>query len=81
MWRWGDNGGGYKTGGNIANRGGNQLGLWKDPNAMDVDRGRKGDKTCYHCGKWGHMTRNYWEKNRVRVVDMLQESAKENEEQ
>ena len=41
--------------GNSSNRGGNQLGPWKDPNAMDVDRGRGEDRTCYHCGKFDHM--------------------------
>jgi len=47
MQRWGDNGGGYKGGGNIVNRGGNQSGLQRDPNTMDVDRGRRGDRKCY----------------------------------
>jgi len=78
MQRWGDNGGGYRGGGNTGNRGGNQLGPWRDPNAMDVNRERERDRTCYHCGKWGHMARNCWEKNRTRIVEMLQESAKEN---
>jgi len=40
MQRWGDNGGGYRRGGNMVNRGGNQSGSWRDPNAMDVDRGK-----------------------------------------
>jgi len=26
-------------------------GLGRDPNVMDVDRGREGDRTCYVCGK------------------------------
>jgi len=39
-----------RGGGNTDNRG-NQLGPWRDLNAMDVDRGRGGDRTCYHCGK------------------------------
>jgi len=55
MQRWGDNGGGYRGGGNIVNRGENQSGPWKDPNVMDVDRGRGGDRKCYQCRKFGHM--------------------------
>jgi len=42
-------------GGNLSNRGENQLGPQRDPNAMDVDRGRGEDKTCYHYEKFGHM--------------------------
>jgi len=42
MQRWGDNKGGYRGGGNTFNRGGNQSGLRRDPNTMDVDRGRGG---------------------------------------
>ena len=57
------------------------MGLRRDPNAMDVDRGRGGDRTCYHYGKFGHMARNCWERNKARVVEMLQESAKENGDQ
>jgi len=36
---------------------------------MDVDRGREGDRTCYMCGKWGHMAKNYWERHKRRVVE------------
>ena len=57
--------------------GGVQAGPRRDPNAMDVDRGRGRDRTCYHCGKFGHMAQNCWERNKTRV-EMLQESAKEN---
>jgi len=64
--------------GNTFNRGGYQTGPRRDPNAMDVDRERGEDRTCYHCGKFGHMARNYWERNKVRVVEGPQESAKEN---
>jgi len=48
-------GGNRGGGGNIFSRGGNQMGPRRDLNAMDVDRGRGGDRTCYHCGKFGHM--------------------------
>ena len=53
--------GGYRGGGggeNILNRGGTQMGLRRDPNAMDIDRERGGDRTCYMGGKWGHMAKN-----------------------
>jgi len=70
-------GGNRGGGGNTFNRGGYQTGPRRDPNAMDVDRGRGGDRTCYHCGKFGHMAQNCWERNKARVVKMLQESAKE----
>ena len=76
--RWGENGGGYRGGGNTFNRGGYQTGPQRDPNAMDVDRGTGGDRKCYHCRKFGHMARNCWDRNKVRVAEMLQESAKEN---
>ena len=78
MQRWGENGGGYRGGGNTFNRGGYQTGPQRDPNAMDVDRGTRGDRKCYHCRKFGHMARNCWDRNKVRVAEMLQESAKEN---
>jgi len=63
---------------NSSNRGGNQLGPRRDLNAIDINRGRGEDRTCYYCGKFGHMAQNCWEKNKVRVVEMLQELAKEN---
>jgi len=27
------------------------MGPRRDPNAMDIDRGKDGDRTCYVCGK------------------------------
>ena len=59
------------------NRGGTQVGPRRDPNAMDIDR-RRGDRICYMCEKWGHMAKNCWEKHKGRVVETLQELAKEN---
>jgi len=72
--------GGYRGGGggNTTNRGGAQTGPRRDPNAMDVDRGRGRDRTCYMYGKWGHIAKNCWERYKRRVVETLQESAKEN---
>jgi len=54
------------------------MGPRRDPNTMDVDRGRGGDRMCYHCGKFGQMAWNCWERNKARVVEILQELAKEN---
>jgi len=71
MWRTGG-------GGNILNRGGGQMGPRRDLNAMDIDREREGDRTCYVCEKWGHMARNCWEKYKRRVVETPQKLAKEN---
>jgi len=78
MWRQGEMSRGYRGGGNTVNRGGNQSGPRRDPNAMDVDRGKGGDRTCYYCGKFDHIARNCWERNKARVVEMLQKLTKEN---
>jgi len=76
-WRAGvsHTGGEYRGGGNM---GGNQLGSWRDPNTMKVDKGSGGNRKYYYCGGFGHMARNCWEKRKARVVDALQESTKEN---
>jgi len=73
-------GGGYRGGGreNTFNRRGTQVGPRRDPNAIDINRGRGGDRTCYVCGKWGHMAKNCWKRYKGRVVEMPQELAKEN---
>ena len=49
-WRMGEE---YREegGGNMFNREGTQIGSRRDPNAMDIDRGRREDKMCYVCGK------------------------------
>jgi len=72
--------GGYRGGGkgNKFNRGKTQVGPRRDLNAMDIDRGREGDRTCYVCGKWGHMAKNCWKRHKGKVVETLQELAKEN---
>ena len=36
------------------------------------------DRMCYIYGKWDHMAKNCWERHKERVVEMPQESAKEN---
>jgi len=75
-WR---TGGGYRErGGNTFNRGRTQVGPRRDPNTMDIDKGRGGDRTCYVCGKWGYMTKNCWERHKGRIVETPQKSAKEN---
>jgi len=48
---------------------------------MDVDRGTEGDRKCYYCRKFGHIAQNCWDRNKARVVEMLQELAKENGDQ
>jgi len=54
------------------------VGPRRDPNAMDIDKGRGEDRTYYVCGKWGHMAKNCWERHKGRVVEMPQKLAKEN---
>ena len=57
----------------------NQTGPRRDPNAMDVNKERGGDRTCYMCRKWGYMAKNCWERwKKGRIVEMPQESAKDN---
>jgi len=76
MWRARNNSGGY-WGPSMPSQ--NQMDPKRDPNAMDVDKGRRGDRTCYVCKKWGHMAKNCWERwKKGRVVETLQESAKDN---
>ena len=65
----------------MSNREGAQMGPRRDPNAMDMNRGRGGDRTCYVCEKWDHMAKNCWKRHRGRVVETPQELAKENGEQ
>ena len=55
-WRIGEEYRG-KGKGNTFNRGRTQMGPRRDPNAIDINRG-EGDRTCYVCGKWGHMAKN-----------------------
>ena len=53
------------------------MGPRRDPNTMEIDRGREGDRICYICRKWGYITKNCWERHKGRVVEMLHELAKE----
>ena len=55
MWRAGNNSRGYQG---LSMLSQNQMGLRRDPNVIDVDKGRGGDRTCYVCGKWGHIAKN-----------------------
>jgi len=57
------------------------MGPRRDPNAIDIDRGREEDRIYYIYGKWDHMAKNYWERHKERVVEMPQKSAKENKGQ
>ena len=47
---------------------------------MNVDKEREGDRICFVCGKWGHMAKNCWQRKgrEGRIVEILQESAKDN---
>ena len=67
IWRTRDQ---YKGG--YQNRGG-QLGPVRDPNVMDVDRERKGDRTCFVYRKQDHMAKNCWQrkKRKGRAAEML----------
>ena len=50
-----------------------QMGLRRDPNVMDVDKGKGEDKTCYGCEKWDYMAKNCWERweKKEQIVEML----------
>jgi len=60
-----------RGGGNTFNRGGAQMDPRRDPNAMDMDRGKEGDRMCYVYGKWGHMAKNCWKRHKRRIVETL----------
>ena len=75
VWRVGDQNFRRETQNNQGRQG-----LERDPNTIDVDRGRGGDRMCYVYRKWGHMAKNCWQRKKKerRIVEMLQESAKDN---
>ena len=54
-------------------------GLGRDPNIMDVDKGRGSNRMCYVCGKWDYMTKNCWQRKgrERRIVETPQELAKD----
>ena len=60
-----------------------QQGLERDPNIMDVNRGRERDKMYFVYRKQDHIAKNYWQrkKRKKRIVKMPQEPAKDNREQ
>ena len=68
--------------GGYQNRGG-QLGPVRDPNIMEIDRKRRGDRTCFVYRKQSYMAKNYWQRKgrEKRVVKILQELTKDNREQ
>ena len=83
-WRTGgpSTGGGYKGGGgNMFNRERTQIGPRRDPNTMDVNKGKGGDRTYYVYGRWSYMAKNCWKRYKERVVEIPQELAKESGEQ
>ena len=41
----------WRAGENIPNRGENQMGLRRDPNIIDMDKGKEGNRTYYVYGK------------------------------
>jgi len=76
MWRARNNSRGYQG---LSMPSQNQTGPRRDPNTMDVDKGKGGDRTYYVCGKWGYMAKNCWKRwKKGRVVETPQESAKDN---
>ena len=62
----------------MLNRERTQMGSRRDPNAIDIDKEKGGDRICYMCRKWGHMAKNCWKRHKRKVVEILQKSAKEN---
>jgi len=60
------------------NRGGIQGPPIRDFNAINVDREREKDRICYAYRKWSHIAKNCWSWKKRRIVEMLQESAKDN---
>ena len=47
------------------------MGPRRDPNAMDIDRGKGENRMYYVCRKWGHIAKNCWERHKRRVVKTL----------
>jgi len=75
VWRVGD----QNFGGGVQSNWRGQ-GLERDPNIIDIDRGREGNRMCYVYGKWNHMAKNYWQRKRRerKIVETLPELAKDN---
>ena len=55
----------------MLNRERTQMGSRRDPNAIDIDKERGGDRTCYVYGKWDHIAKNCWKRHKGRVVETL----------
>ena len=51
----------------------------QDPNAMEVDRGWRGDRKCFNCRMFGHMAR--YCRNRREVRGGMQEASKDQGDQ
>ena len=60
--------------GDLKRRNSGGQGVW-DPNAMEVDRGWRGDQRCFNCRMFGHMAQ--YCRNQKEVRGEMQEVSKD----